>query len=181
LTNVTQRVRLERKLKQLTVTDDLTGLFNQRHFFQQLRREMERASRRGARFSLCMFDLDKFKRYNDSKGHLAGDHLLKAIGKRVAKEIRAKIDTAFRYGGDEFVLILPDTSLSEAASLVDRLRASVHREFGGSVGISAGIVEYAEGQSEKEFIEGADQLLYEAKRQGGNRAVYRLARTITQS
>jgi len=181
LTDVTQRVRLERKLQQLTVTDDLTGLFNQRHFFQQLRREMERASRRGTGFSLCIFDLDRFKRYNDTQGHLAGDHLLKAIGKRVAKEIRAKVDTAFRYGGDEFVLILPDTSLPQAASLVDRLRASVQREFDGAIGISAGIAEYSEGQSDKEFIEAADQLLYEAKRQGGNRAVYRLARTNSPS
>ncbi len=181
LTDVTQRVRLERKLKQLTVTDDLTGLFNQRHFFQQLRREMERASRRGTGFSLCIFDLDKFKRYNDTQGHLAGDHLLKAIGKRVAKEIRTKVDTAFRYGGDEFVLILPDTSLPQAASLVDRLRAAVQREFDGAIGISAGIAEYTEGQSDKEFIEAADQLLYEAKRQGGNRAVYRLARTNSPS
>jgi len=181
LTDVTQRVRLERRLKQLTVTDDLTGLFNQRHFFQQLRREMERASRRGTGFSLCIFDLDKFKRYNDTQGHLAGDHLLKAIGKRVSKEIRTKIDTAFRYGGDEFVLILPDTSLPQAASLVDRLRAAVQREFEGAIGISAGIAEYAEGQSDKEFIEAADQLLYEAKRQGGNRAVYRLARTNSPS
>jgi diguanylate cyclase (GGDEF)-like protein/PAS domain S-box-containing protein len=175
LTDVTQRVRLERKLKQLTVTDDLTGLFNQRHFFQQLPREMERASRRGSRFSLCIFDLDKFKRYNDTHGHLAGDHLLKAIGKRVAREIRARIDTAFRHGGDEFVLILPDTSLPQAASLVDRLRAAVQQEFAGAVGISAGIAEYEEGQSAKEFIEAADRLLYEAKRQGGDRVVYRLA------
>ena len=181
LTDITQRVRLERKLKQLTVTDDLTGLFNQRHFFQQLRREMERASRRGTGFSLCIFDLDKFKRYNDTQGHLAGDHLLKAIGKRVAKEIRTKVDTAFRYGGDEFVLILPDTSLPQAASLVDRLRAAVQREFDGAIGISAGIAEYTDGQSDKEFIEAADQLLYEAKRQGGNRAVYRLARTNSPS
>ena len=181
LTDVTQRVRLERQLKQLTVTDDLTGLFNQRHFFEQLRREMERASRRGTGFSLCIFDLDKFKRYNDTQGHLAGDHLLKAVGKRVLKEIRAKIDTAFRYGGDEFVLILPDTSLPQAASLVDRLRASLQREFEGAIGISAGIAEYVEGQSDKEFIEAADQLLYEAKRQGGNRAVYRLARTNSPS
>lgn len=180
LTNVTQRVRLERKLKQLTVTDDLTGLFNQRHFFQQLRREMERVNRRGTQFSMCMFDLDKFKRYNDTHGHLAGDHLLKAIGKRVAKEIRAKIDTAFRYGGDEFVLILPDTRLPQAASLVDRLRAAVQREFQGAIGLSAGIAEYGEGQTEKEFVEAVDQLLYEAKRQGGDRAIYRLARTNRQ-
>ncbi|MSO22445.1 MAG: diguanylate cyclase [Acidobacteria bacterium] len=181
LTNITQRVRLKRRLKQLTVTDDLTGLFNHRHFFQQLRREMERASRRRTRFSMCMFDLDKFKRYNDTHGHLAGDHLLKALGKRIAKEILTKIDTAFRYGGDEFVLILPDTRLPQAASLVDRLRASVQREFDGAVGISAGIAEYAEGQSENEFIEAADQLLYEAKRQGGNRVVFRLARTNSPS
>jgi diguanylate cyclase (GGDEF)-like protein/PAS domain S-box-containing protein len=177
LTDVTDRVRLERRLKQLTVTDDLTGLFNQRHFFEQLRREMERANRRGARFSLCIFDLDKFKRYNDSHGHLAGDHLLKAVGKLVSKEIRARIDTAFRYGGDEFVLILPDTSLAEAASLIHRLRAAIRKQFGGLVGISSGIAEYVGGIGEKEFIEAADQLLYEAKRQGGDRVVYRLARS----
>jgi diguanylate cyclase (GGDEF)-like protein/PAS domain S-box-containing protein len=177
LTNVTQRVQLERKLKQLTVTDDLTGLFNQRHFFEQLRREMERVKRRHTRFSLCIFDLDKFKRYNDSQGHLAGDHLLKAVGKLVAKEIRKRIDTAFRYGGDEFVLILPDTSLQQAASLVNRLRAAIHHELENVVGISAGIAEYVEGLGEKEFIEAADQLMYEAKRQGGDRVVYRLARS----
>ncbi|MBM3804369.1 MAG: sensor domain-containing diguanylate cyclase [Acidimicrobiia bacterium] len=181
LTDVTQRVRLERKLKQLTLTDDLTGLYNQRHFFQQLRREMERSSRRGTRFSLCIFDLDRFKHYNDTHGHLAGDRLLKAIGKRVSSEIRARVDAAFRYGGDEFVLILPDTELAQAASLVDRLRAAVRREFEGTIGISAGIAEYREGMSEKEFIESADQLLYEAKRQGGNRVIYRLARINTQA
>ncbi|MGH9963063.1 MAG: GGDEF domain-containing protein, partial [Pyrinomonadaceae bacterium] len=177
LTNVTQRVQLERKLKQLTVTDDLTGLFNQRHFFEQLRREMERVKRRHAQVSLCIFDLDKFKRYNDSQGHLAGDHLLKAVGKLVAKEIRRRIDTAFRYGGDEFVLILPDTSLKQAASLVNRLRTAIHSEFNNVVGISAGIAEYVEGLGEKEFIESADQLMYEAKRQGGDRVVYRLAKS----
>ena len=180
LTNVTQRVQLERKLKQLTVTDDLTGLFNQRHFFEQLRREMERANRRHTRFSLGIFDLDKFKKYNDSRGHLAGDHLLKAVGKLVANEIRVKIDTAFRYGGDEFVLILPDTGLAQAASLIDRLRAAIQQEFRGVVGISAGIAEYVEGLGEKEFIEFADQLMYEAKRQGGNRVVYRLAKKSSQ-
>jgi diguanylate cyclase (GGDEF)-like protein/PAS domain S-box-containing protein len=177
LTNVTERVQLERKLKQLTVTDDLTRLFNQRHFFEQLRREMERANRRRTQFSLCIFDLDRFKKYNDSQGHLAGDHLLKAIGKLVAKEIRTRIDTAFRYGGDEFVLILPDTGLVQAASLINRLRTAIHQEFGGLVGISAGIAEYVGGLSEKEFIEFADQLMYEAKRQGGDRVVYRLAKS----
>ena len=177
LTNVTRRVKLERKLKQLTVTDDMTGLFNQRHFFDQLRREMERANRRHTTFSLCIFDLDKFKRYNDSHGHLAGDHLLKAVAKRVIKEIRTRVDTAFRYGGDEFVLILPETSLEQASSLVNRLRAAIREEFSGVVGISAGITQYVEGLGEKEFIDLADQLMYEAKRQGGDRAVCRMARS----
>jgi len=181
LTDVTQRIELEKKLKQLTVTDDLTGLFNQRYFFEQLRREMERASRKGTRFSLCIFDLDKFKKYNDTRGHLAGDNLLKAVGRLVSKEIRTKIDTAFRYGGDEFVLILPDTSLVQAGSLVDRLRAAIHQEFKGAVGISAGVSEYADGLGEKEFIESADQRMYEAKRQGGNRVIFRPAsRTVQQ-
>ena len=177
LTDVTRRVRLERRLKQLTVTDDLTGLFNQRHFFEQLSREMERASRRHSQFSLCIFDLDKFKSYNDRNGHLAGDHLLKAIGKLVAKEIRARVDTAFRYGGDEFVLILPDTDLTQAALLIDRLRETIRNEFEGWIGISAGIAEYVDGLTEKEFVEAADQLMYEAKRLGGDRVVSRLAKS----
>jgi diguanylate cyclase (GGDEF)-like protein/PAS domain S-box-containing protein len=181
LTDVTQRVELESKLKQLTVTDDLTGIYNQRHFLEQLRREMERANRRNQRFSLCLFDLDKFKVYNDTYGHLAGDQILRGVGILVSKAIRVRIDSAFRYGGDEFVLLLPDTRLSEATVLVERLRKAIRKEFDGEISISAGIAEYAPGTEQEDFIESADRLMYLAKRKGGDRVVVEMTRKLSHS
>jgi len=181
LTDVTQRVELENKLKQLTVTDDLTGIYNQRHFLEQLRREMERANRRSQPFSLCLFDLDKFKVYNDTYGHLAGDQILKSVGMLVSKAIRVRIDSAFRYGGDEFVLLLPDTRLSEAAVLVERLRKAIRKEFDGEISISAGIAEYVQGMGQEEFIESADKLMYQAKRKGGDKVAVELTRKLSRS
>lgn len=164
-----RKVALERRLKRLTVTDDLTGLHNQRDLFEQLPREMERAKRAGSACSLCLFDLDGFKEYNDTHGHLAGDRLLRTVGAVVSRTIRSKSDRAFRYGGDEFVLLLPHTRRAEAQVLVDRLRRAVSRALAGAVGFSAGIAEYSPGMESREFIEAADRLMYRAKRKGGNR------------
>jgi|GEM_PF-877224 len=181
LTDVTHRVELESKLKQLTVTDDLTGIYNQRHFLEQLSREMERANRRNQRFSLCIFDLDKFKVYNDTHGHRGGDEILRAVGILVSKAIRVRIDSAFRYGGDEFVLLLPDTRLSEANVLVERLRKAIRKRFNGQISISAGIAEYLQGMGYEEFIEAADKLMYLAKRTGGDRVVVEMAKKTSRS
>jgi diguanylate cyclase (GGDEF)-like protein len=164
-----EQVELERQLKRLTVTDDLTGLYNQRDLFEQLPREMERANRAGSACSLCLFDLDRFKDYNDSHGHLAGDRLLRSVGAVVSRTIRAKIDRAFRYGGDEFVLLLPNTNRAEAQVLVDRLRRAISQALAGPVTFSAGIAEYSPGMESKDFIEAADRLMYRAKRKGGGR------------
>ena len=164
-----RKVALERQLKWLTVTDDLTGLYNQRDLFEQLPREMERAKRTGSACSLCLFDLDGFKEYNDSHGHLAGDRLLRTVGAVVSRTIRSKTDRAFRYGGDEFVLLLPHTSGAEAQVLVDRLRRAVSQALAGAVGFSAGIAEYSPGMESRDFMEAADRLMYRAKRKGGNR------------
>ena len=164
-----EQVELERQLKRLTVTDDLTGLYNQRDLFEQLPREMERANRAGSACSLCLFDLDRFKDYNDTHGHLAGDRLLRSVGAVVSRTIRAKIDRAFRYGGDEFVLLLPNTNRAEAQVLVDRLRRAISQALAGPVTFSAGIAEYSPGMESKDFIEAADQLMYRAKRKGGGR------------
>lgn len=179
INDVTRRVELENRLKQLTVTDDLTGLYNQRDLFEQLRREMERANRSRSACSLCVFDLDHFKDYNDTHGHVAGDRLLRALGGIVSRTIRAKIDRAFRYGGDEFVLLLPDTDLTQATILVDRLRRVISEEFAGTISISAGIAEYSPGMGDKDFIESADQLMYLAKRSGGDRVELKIARRQT--
>ncbi len=164
-----RKIALERQLKRLTLTDDLTGLYNQRDLFEQLPREMERAKGAGSACSLCLFDLDGFKEYNDTHGHLAGDRLLRTVGAVVSRTIRAKTDRAFRYGGDEFVLLLPHTSRAEAQVLVDRLRRAVSRALAGAVGFSAGIAEYSPGMESSDFIEAADRLMYRAKRKGGNR------------
>ena len=164
-----EQVELERQLKRLTVTDDLTGLYNQRDLFEQLPREMERANRAGSACSLCLFDLDRFKDYNDTHGHLAGDRLLRSVGAVVSRTIRAKIDRAFRYGGDEFVLLLPNTNRAGAQVLVDRLRRAISQALAGAVTFSAGIAEYSPGMESREFIEAADRLMYRAKRKGGNR------------
>ncbi|MXZ33867.1 MAG: diguanylate cyclase [Acidobacteria bacterium] len=164
-----RQVALEHQLKRLTVTDDLTGLYNQRDLFEQLPREVQRAKRAGSACSLCLFDLDGFKEYNDTHGHLEGDRLLRTVGSVVSRTIRAKTDRAFRYGGDEFVLLLPHTSRAEAQVLVDRLRKAVSEALAGAVGFSAGIAEYSPGMESRDFIEAADRLMDRAKRTGGNR------------
>ena len=166
---VSRQVALEHQLKRLTVTDDLTGLYNQRDLFEQLPREMERAMRSGSGCSLCLFDLDGFKSYNDTHGHLAGDRLLRTVGAVVSRTIRSKTDRAYRYGGDEFVLLLPHTGRAEARVLVDRIRRAVSLALSDAVGFSAGIAEYSPGMESRDFIEAADRLMYRAKRKGGNR------------
>jgi diguanylate cyclase (GGDEF)-like protein/PAS domain S-box-containing protein len=181
LTDITRRVELESKLTQLTVTDDLTGLYNQRSFYKQLKREVKRAQRRNTRFSLCSFDLDRFKSYNDTYGHLAGDQVLANVGAIVLRTIRGGIDWAFRYGGDEFVLLLPDTGLTEAASLAERLRKAVIKEFKNQISISAGIGEYTPGMEDKEFVGWVDKLMYLAKRNGGDRVVSKTAKGSSHS
>ncbi len=170
--DITTRVELNQKLTQLTVTDDLTGLYNQRFFFEQVNREIERAERRNAPLALGIFDIDKFKQLNDTEGHLAGDDILNTLGSIVANTIRTKIDSAFRYGGDEFILLLPETNLSQAATLFERLRTSVLQRLEGRVTISAGIAEYQSGSSGRDLIDAADKLLYLAKRKGGNQVVF---------
>lgn len=164
-----RQVELEHQWKRLTVTDDLTGLYNQRDLFEHLPREMERARRSGSACSLCLFDLDRFKEYNDSHGHLAGDRLLRTVGVVISRTIRARTDRAFRYGGDEFVLLLPHTRRAEAQVLVDRLRRALSQALADAVGFSAGIAEYSPGMKIRDFIEAADRLMYRAKRKGGNR------------
>ncbi len=171
LTDITRRIELENELRQLTVTDDLTGLYNQRSFFRQLKREIKRTQRRSTPLSLCIFDLDRFKTYNDNYGHLAGDEILSRVGNVISRTIRVGVDLPFRYGGDEFCLLLPDTATREALTSVERLRRAIAKEFNDQISISAGIAEYVQEMEEKDFIESVDRLMYLAKRDGGDRVM----------
>jgi diguanylate cyclase (GGDEF)-like protein/PAS domain S-box-containing protein len=168
LTDVTERRAQQEQLLKLSITDELTGLYNKRYYQDLLPREIARAQRRRATFALCYFDLDGFKRFNDTRGHVAGDELLRWVGKLVQSVVRRQVDLPFRYGGDEFVLILPDTSAEAARRVGERICEGVYQRFNGEVTVSFGIVEYA-GESAEELTIRADKMMYAAKRAGGNR------------
>lgn len=181
LQDVTERRRAENALreseeryKQLSVTDSLTGLFNSRHLHERLMAEMERAQRYQRPLSLLVIDCDNFKRVNDNFGHLEGDKVLQALAKVIGLCLR-RTDSAYRYGGEEFVLILPEAEIGAASRLAERLRQGFADEIvladnGQEIRctISVGLAAYRLGEAESQFIRRADEANYEAKRRGKN-------------
>lgn len=159
------------RLEELSVRDPLTGLFNRRHLIGEVERQLVRA-RRGAPVTVMMIDLDHFKRVNDERGHNEGDRLLCEVASAIATSVRAS-DVAARYGGDEFVVVLPDTPLEQAATVASRVVARV-RELGlrqdaarpvtASVGLAAALAS-DDGRS---LVQRADGASYDAKRRGGD-------------
>jgi len=164
------------ELELLSRRDGLTGALNRREFDRLFPAELSRAVRYKHNLSLIMIDLDYFKEVNDTHGHLTGDHVLKIFAALVETTIR-NIDQFFRYGGEEFVLILPEVDREGACILAERIRALVENtNFGLAsnepvhITISAGIANYPKhGTSEKEIINTADKMLYQAKHDGRNR------------
>ncbi|MDD5656859.1 MAG: diguanylate cyclase [Elusimicrobia bacterium] len=122
--DITRRVELEARLRALAVTDDLTGLHNQRCFHDRLAREASRARRLRQRLSLVLMDLDGFKEINDRLGHAAGDDMLRLFASAIADNIRRELDSAYRCGGDEFVIILPGSGARRAAEVAERVAAA---------------------------------------------------------
>jgi diguanylate cyclase (GGDEF)-like protein len=172
----TSRVELER----LSVTDPLTGLENRRRMMESLQNEVLRSRRLEHVFSVVMVDVDHFKDYNDTHGHMAGDEALK----RVAMVLRGALrdgDSVARYGGEEFFVLLPETPAAAAADLVKRVRAALakHAPPAGPVTLSCGIAAYpANGDSGEALIRAADAALYEAKRDGRDRSVMARAERV---
>jgi diguanylate cyclase (GGDEF)-like protein len=174
---VIHNARLFEEINRLAITDELTGLYNRRHFFQQLEQEFKRARRYSRPLSLIMVDIDNFKRYNDLNGHLAGDQALRLIAARLRSITRA-VDLLTRYGGDEFGIILPETDLSQAGVQAERVRAAMEQggfaapEQRGGDGLTAslGVACFALGMLQGEdLVRAADQALYRSKAEGGNR------------
>lgn len=172
-----ERKELRKKLAELAITDPLTGLYNRRHFEEILRAEINRIRRYGGSCSLAMIDLDYFKNYNDTLGHLAGDALLRELSELLRKHLRI-IDVLARYGGEEFGLIMINTTKHEAIITMERLRTLVEaypfRGAGilpfGRLTVSVGIAGCPEdGMDYEELVQKADGALYAAKRLGRNR------------
>jgi len=168
LRDVTEKIKLEKELLELSITDGLTGLHNQRHFFKELDKEMERAVRQRTPLSLLLFDLDDFKAYNDLKGHLEGDKVLKSVGPAVLRAVR-RMDSAYRYGGDEFTVILPGAPKKEAAQVAERIKKSFKTiPYLQGINLSIGLVEFDPQYDLTAFIQHADEAMYSAKKMGGN-------------
>ena len=154
-------------------TDELTGLYNHRHFHERLEQEIARGSRFGNTFSLIMMDIDLFKAYNDIYGHLAGDQVLRKVGKYIESSIRS-IDLAFRYGGEEFAIILPEARLDDAYKVAERIRKTIESKTSSRampITVSLGLANWPnDGVMKEEIIGRADVALYRAKQTGRNRA-----------
>jgi diguanylate cyclase (GGDEF)-like protein/PAS domain S-box-containing protein len=172
--DVSEQRRLEQELKEMSIKDMLSGLYNQRHFYDRLAVEIERARRQKHPLSLLLFDVDQFKTYNDCHGHLAGDKVLQTIGQVVLENTREHVDLGFRYGGDEFTIILPEASEASALAIAERIRRGFEGKHFDMLTLSVGLMAYKEGYSEHTFIRFTDAMMYGAKRSGGNRVfVYR--------
>ena len=163
------------KLKELAITDDLTKLYNSRHFYQQLGLEADRANRYDNPLALLLLDIDFFKQYNDSHGHLEGDRVLVRLGE-VIRSLLRKMDSAYRYGGEEFTVILPETNAREALNVAQRIRKAVEQvKFVTAEGkearvtISIGVTEYQRNEDVKSFINRSDKAMYRSKIEGRNK------------
>lgn len=170
-----ERVHMLEKLKKLSITDALTKLYNSRRFYSQLKHEIDRSNRYGHPLSLLLLDIDCFKTYNDNYGHLEGDKVLVKIGMTVKSCLR-KMDSAYRYGGEEFTVILPETIGEEAETVGHRIRTAVQAEpfkpVGGNpitVTISIGVTQYIQNEDIPDFIQRADKAMYMSKQTGRNR------------
>ena len=167
-----ENARRYREARQLAETDALTGFFNQRYFHETLRREALRAQRYDRQLALLIIDLDDFKAVNDRIGHLAGDAVLAQVAEQLRNEIRS-VDIGCRVGGDEFGVIMPESTSEDASQLFQRMHDAVSTMSvpGGSrVRISAGIAELRHGETAAGLFERADSALYRAKDLGKDRA-----------
>jgi len=172
-----ERDRMIKDLKRLTIEDSLTGLYNSRHFFDQLDKEIKRSDRYLHPISLIFIDIDNFKEINDTHGHMIGDNMLAVIAKRIKACLRSN-DSAFRFAGDEFTIILPETTASEAKFVADRILSKfsdesfvINEKEVLDITPSIGIAEYQRNEGHQQFVHRADVTMYEAKQGGGNRVI----------
>ena len=185
LQDVSERRRAELALKEserlyrdLSITDGLTGLYNSRHFFGRVKDEIERCNRYSSTLSLILLDVDNFKNYNDTYGHIDGDRVLAGLADVIREGIRG-VDSAYRYGGEEFIVIFPETEPEEARVVAERLRNAFELttflprpDSRVNMTISIGGGCYHTGEDLTTFVKRIDEAMYSAKNLGKNRVVF---------
>lgn len=189
----TKRLRSQnQKLSKITITDELTKLNNMSYFWKRLRQEFARAERYEKELSIIMIDLDKFKKVNDGHDHLLGSFVIAKVGEIIAENVRF-LDIAARYGGDEYVILLPETSLKGAISTADRIRSEISEhvfdngfhqvKISSSIGVANMHPETSEMsyKNHEDILRAADRYLYEAKERGRNMVVSHLNTTHYQT
>jgi diguanylate cyclase (GGDEF)-like protein len=165
----------EHRYQELSIIDDLTQLYNSRHFYTQLEREIERSNRYEQPLALMMLDLDKFKKFNDTYGHVQGDYVLSRLGHAIKRSLR-ETDSAYRYGGEEFTIMLPMTTSAEGIATAKRIQTELRKENFSLVSgqevymtVSIGLAQYKPKEEMKTFVNRIDQLMYQAKKDGRDR------------
>lgn len=172
--DITEKKKLEMELvkknellSKLAITDSLTELYNSRHFHDQIKRELSRLKRNPERkLSLVLLDLDHFKELNDTEGHQMGDRVLRSLGQVIRVCLRKDIDMGFRYGGDEFIMILPDTDKHQAAIAAERIQKQFKAFSFGKTSLSMGIVEARCDEDDHSILKRADEAMYQSKKGG---------------
>jgi diguanylate cyclase (GGDEF)-like protein/PAS domain S-box-containing protein len=180
--DITERKRAEEALRkseqkylELSISDDLTQLYNSRHFYAQLEREIERSNRYEQPLTLLLLDLDKFKEFNDTYGHVEGDYVLSRLGQIIKRCLR-ETDSAYRYGGEEFTIMLPMTTSEEGMVTAKRIQTELRKEYFSPVSdqkinmtVSIGLTQYRLKEEIKAFVNRVDKLMYQAKKNGRDR------------
>jgi diguanylate cyclase (GGDEF)-like protein/PAS domain S-box-containing protein len=166
----------EKKYRELSIIDNLTQLYNSRHFYQQLKMEIDRADRYGQPLTLLLLDIDNFKQINDTYGHIGGDRILSRFA-RLIKTCMRQTDSAYRYGGEEFTIVLPMSTDEEGDIMAERIRTELKKEIFPPVSgkesihmtVSIGLAQYKPREDIKAFVNRVDQLMYQAKKNGKDR------------
>jgi len=173
--DLTPHKQMEDRFHQLSITDGLTGLFNHRHFFTILSEELKRAERYRRPLGLICFDLDNLKYCNDTYGHLEGDRILRLVADTLRSVLRQS-DFCFRYGGDEFMILLPEADLRRVFVVAEKIRdtfalrccPSISKKDAKKFTLSIGVAQASRGEDVESFVKRADLAMYEAKNEGGD-------------
>ena len=181
--NIIDKAQMLENAMRASITDELTGLYNHRHFAHQFEVAVKQVERYRREMTLVMIDIDDFKYYNDTQGHPRGNEVLRQVGALLKKNCR-DVDIVARYGGEEFAIIMPETSAHEAARVLNRFRKAMadypfkggRQQPGKAVTLSMGVATHPGGAGARKLLDWADAALYEAKRQGKNRIVFHSAR-----